>query len=74
MHAVRQCGGTARFYAGVRLPILYRVHEGPQREKLENLRAFLGELGLDLAGGAKPTPLEYQQMLQEDRRSGRRLM
>jgi ribonuclease R len=41
------------------------VHEGPTEEKLENLRSFLGELGLDLSGGIKPTPLDYQQLLQQ---------
>jgi ribonuclease R len=54
---------TARFFEVHKLPILYRVHEGPSAEKLENLRSFLGELGLDLGGGPKPTPLDYQDLL-----------
>ena len=54
---------TARFYDANKLPILFRVHEGPGEEKLEGLRKFLGELGLDLAGGDKPTPVHYQQLL-----------
>jgi ribonuclease R len=54
---------TARFYDANKLPILYRVHEGPGEEKLEGLRKFLGELGLDLGGGLKPTPVHYQQLL-----------
>jgi len=41
------------------------VHEGPTEEKLENLRKFLGELGLNLGGGLKPTPLHYQRLLQQ---------
>lgn len=56
---------TARFYDANKLPILFRVHEGPGEEKLEGLRKFLGELGLDLGGGAKPTPLHYQHLLQQ---------
>src|SRR6267154_331837 len=36
-------------------PALYRVHEGPTPEKLANLREFLKEFGLQLAGGDKPT-------------------
>ena len=52
---------TARFYDANKLPILFRVHEGPGEEKLEGLRKFLGELGLDLGGGDKPTPVHYQQ-------------
>jgi ribonuclease R len=54
---------TAHFFEAQGLPILYRVHEGPSVEKLENLRSFLGELGLDLSGGAKPSPVDYQQLL-----------
>jgi ribonuclease R len=56
---------TARFFEASNLPMLYRVHEGPTEEKLENLRKFLGELGLDLRGGAKPTPNDYQALLAE---------
>jgi len=56
---------AANFFEANALPILYRVHEGPTEEKLENLRKFLGELGLDLAGGPKPTPLHYQQVLEQ---------
>jgi ribonuclease R len=54
---------TARLYEANKLPILYRVHEGPGEEKLEGLRQFLGELGLNLGGGANPTPVHYQQLL-----------
>ncbi len=56
---------AARFFEANKLPILYRVHEGPTEEKLENLRKFLGELGLELYGGLKPTPLHYQGLLQQ---------
>ncbi len=56
---------TARFYQSCKLPMLYRVHKGPSEEKLEGLRKFLGELGLDLSGGAKPTPLDYQHLLEQ---------
>ncbi|MCL4110141.1 UNVERIFIED_CONTAM: hypothetical protein GTU68_026661 [Idotea baltica] len=55
---------AAHFFAASKLPILYRVHEGPKPERLENLRSFLGELGLDLRGGEKPTPEHYQELLQ----------
>jgi ribonuclease R len=56
---------TANFYESNKLPMLFRVHEGPGEEKLEGLRKFLGELGLDLGGGEKPTPVHYQLLLQE---------
>jgi len=42
---------------------LYRVHEGPSGDKLENLRSFLGELGLSMRGKGQPTPAAYQSVL-----------
>ncbi|MEH6583171.1 MAG: ribonuclease R [Halioglobus sp.] len=56
---------AARFFEEHKLPILYRVHEGPGEEKLENLRNFLGELGLDLSGGVKPSPSDYRALLEQ---------
>ena len=48
-----------------KMPVLYRVHEGPREEKLEDLRAFLGELGLGLPGGSEPTANDYQTVLEQ---------
>ncbi|MFV8783367.1 ribonuclease R [Microbulbifer sp. SA54] len=45
------------------LPALYRVHDTPKEERLENLRAYLGELGLRLEGGSQPQPSDYQALL-----------
>lgn len=56
---------AADFFEANGLPILYRVHEGPTEEKLENLRKFLGELGLNLGGGQQPSPLDYQALLEQ---------
>ncbi|MEM0954580.1 MAG: ribonuclease R [Pseudomonadota bacterium] len=56
---------TARFFEEQKLPILYRVHEGPGEEKLENLRSFLGELGLDMQGGEQPSPMDYQRLREQ---------
>ena len=56
---------TARFFEKHPLPTLFRVHEGPGEERLENLRAFLGELGLGLRGGASPSPRDYQALMEE---------
>lgn len=56
---------AAGFFEANNVPMLYRVHEGPSEERLENLRKFLGELGLDLGGGAKPTPVHYQVLLEQ---------
>ena len=54
---------AAKFLEANRVPTLYRVHEGPTAEKLVNLRLFLGELGLDLKGREKPSPIDYQRIL-----------
>ncbi|MFK7864892.1 MAG: ribonuclease R [Pseudohongiellaceae bacterium] len=45
------------------LPALYRIHEGPNPDKLENLRQFLKEMDMHLGGGEKPEPLDYQKVL-----------
>lgn len=55
---------AANFLEKSGLDALYRVHEGPKVEKLKNLRTYLGELGLGLAGGENPTPKDYQQLMQ----------
>ncbi|WP_105102831.1 ribonuclease R [Microbulbifer pacificus] len=47
------------------LPALYRVHDIPKQERLENVREYLGELGLRLEGGSEPQPSDYQTLLQE---------
>ena len=44
-------------------PTLYRVHEGPAPEKLENLREFLSGFGLGLGGGDKPHAKDYAKLL-----------
>lgn len=54
---------AARLLTRKRLAILYRVHGGPTEEKLTDLRAFLGELGLKLPGGEKPEPADYAQLM-----------
>ncbi|RTE64731.1 ribonuclease R [Amphritea opalescens] len=54
---------TAQFLEKIDLPALYRIHEGPVEKKLTNLRTFLSERGLNLAGGDKPTPAHYDRLL-----------
>ncbi len=54
---------TARFLEKLKLPALFRVHDGPRDKKLSNLRAFLGEKGLKLDGGEKPTTIHYDRLM-----------
>ena len=46
------------------IPALYRVHEVPMASKLEGLHAFLGELGLQIGGGEKPTAKDYANLIE----------
>jgi ribonuclease R len=55
---------AAKFVARHKLPALYRVHEGPNDEKLAELRLYLGELGLRMDGAARPTPAQYAGVMQ----------
>jgi ribonuclease R len=56
---------SANFLLAKKIPSLYRVHEGPNADKLANLRGFLGGLGLSLAGGDDPKPLDYANLLSQ---------
>lgn len=39
------------------------MHDGPSEERLNAVRLFLGELGLQLGGGDNPTSADYQELL-----------
>lgn len=61
---------TAAFMQKHGIPALYRVHDGPPPERLEKLKAFLGELGLSLHRGKSkdgPSPKDYQALLESIR-------
>ncbi len=56
---------AATFLEKKKMPRLLRVHEGPNDEKLADLRVFLGELGLALGGGDKPQPRDYMTLIHQ---------
>ena len=56
---------TARYLLKNKIPALYRIHEGPKQIKLEALREFLGEFGLQLRGGEKPSAKDFARLLGE---------
>jgi len=60
---------TAQFLEKNKVPALYRVHVGPNPEKMKNLLDFLKSQGLRLSGGNTPTPLDFSKLLK--RISGR---
>ena len=55
---------TADLLERSKLPGLYRIHDTPKEEKLTALREFLGELGLGLGGGDKPSTQDMQKVLE----------
>ena len=54
---------ASHFLQEKNVPTLYRVHEGPDEQKLHDLKQFLREFGLRLTGGDKPTPMDYTKLL-----------
>lgn len=54
---------AATLFEKLEFPALYRVHQGPNPDRLEGLREFLLETGLFLGGGEDPSPADYQQVL-----------
>ena len=58
---------AAWFLSSCKIPVVYRVHEGPNEVKLTDLREFLRELGLNLRGGNKPQARDYAELLNKIR-------
>lgn len=58
---------AAKFLHAHEIPALYRVHDGPKEESLEDVRSFLGPLGLSLGGGTTPAPKDYAKLIENVR-------
>lgn len=56
---------ASKFLLAGKIAALYRVHEGPDPEKLAVLRSFLHGLGLKLGGGKEPQSADYAKLLRE---------
>ncbi|CAK0773231.1 RNase R [Gammaproteobacteria bacterium] len=56
---------AAEFLTSYRIPLLYRIHEGPDRAKLDALHQFLGTLGLSLGGLDEPEPKDFAKVLKQ---------
>lgn len=54
---------AADFLSSHEHPALYRIHEGPTPEKLELLRAFMGEFGFGVGGGDTPHAKDYGKLI-----------
>ncbi len=56
---------AAQTLAGRGHPCLYRIHDAPDRARLEALREFLAPLGYRLAKGQVPRPRVFTQLLKQ---------
>jgi ribonuclease R len=56
---------AAKFVEKAQIPSLYRVHDEPDQDRINNLRAILNELGLTLMGGDKPEPHDIATLMSE---------
>ena len=56
---------AAKFLLDEDIDGLFRNHECPSEEKIENLKNFLAEFGLSLQGGNKPTPKDYRYLVEK---------
>lgn len=55
---------AAHFLLKAEIATLYRVHGGPEAQRLAALRDFLRPFNLRLSGGAKPSPKDYSKLLE----------
>ena len=46
-------------------PGTYRIHAGPTKEKLTQVRTFLKQVGLNLAGGDTPSASDYAELMKK---------
>jgi ribonuclease R len=54
---------AANFLHENKHPVLYRIHQGPTPEKLEALREFMKEFGLEIGGADEPKAADYSKLL-----------
>jgi ribonuclease R len=56
---------VARWGHDCKLPFLYRIHEAPDPERIEEFREFLATLGFSLKKGAHTTPAALSRLLEQ---------
>ncbi len=56
---------AARFLHSNKLPGLYRVHDTPKEERIQELHDYLSLNGMQLTGGDTPQPSDFQKLLAE---------
>jgi ribonuclease R len=58
---------AAQVFDGTPVTGVYRAHERPDSDRLDQLREFLGQFGLALAGGYVPRPGDFRAVLEAAR-------
>ncbi len=58
---------AARFIKAHEITCLHRIHDVPKAEKLEELKEFLAEFGLQLGGRDKPKPKDFAKIVEQIR-------
>jgi ribonuclease R len=61
---IRANEAVASHTAWEEVPSVYRAHEGPDAQKVEQFRDFIGGLGLRLGGGEQPSPGNFQRLVE----------
>ena len=54
---------AAKLVINAEIPSLFRVHDRPDEDRMNNLCSILSELGLSLGGGANPTPKDIAKLM-----------
>lgn len=54
---------AAKLIEDSQIPALYRIHDKPDEDRLNNLRSVLSELSLVLEGGDKPAPKDVAKLM-----------
>lgn len=47
------------------MPSLYRVHDGPDADRIERFREFISGVGHNLGGGSSPKPRHFMELIQQ---------
>jgi ribonuclease R len=58
---------ASQFLATHGHPMLYRIHAGPKKDRLEALREFLRGFGLSIGGGDSPHARDYARVIEQIR-------
>lgn len=56
---------TAKFLIKHKIPGVFRIHEAPPENKIEDLKTFFHELGIKTYFGKEPKSLDYGKILQK---------